>query len=153
MAKMILRFLLGIVVALGLVGGTALAEDEEDAVAVIRHYYGAINAKQYKAAFGDWEGASSGTNVKGQTLATFKKGFKGTASVTVSIGVPGQIEGAAGSSYIEIPVNVTSRPKTGQARKFSGSYTLRKSNLSEADGATVEMRTWRIYSASLAPIN
>jgi hypothetical protein len=135
--------------------GAAFAADPEAgaAVQVVRHYYASIDAKKYKAAFLDWEGASSGTNVKGQNYAKFKAGFKQTASVTVAVGMPGEIEGAAGSSYVEIPVTVTSKTTSGKLQKFGGSYTLRKSNLTEEDGATAEQRTWHIYSAKLAKIN
>jgi hypothetical protein len=121
----------------------ALANGAE-AVAVIRRYYAAINVKKYKIAFNLWSGADSGTIPTGQTYAQFKAGFKNTRSVSVKTGTPGEIEGAAGSSFIEIPVKVKTVSKTGAVKHFAGRYTLRKSNVEGGDP------NWKLFSASLS---
>lgn len=113
------------------------------AVAVIRDYYAAIAAGDYAGAYRYW---ASGGAASGQTFEEFRRGFAGTASVRVEVGEPGRIEGAAGSRYISIPVEVHATTTAGAAQCFRGSYTLRRVVV---PGASEEMRRWRIHSAEL----
>ena len=115
----------------------------EAAVAVIRDYYVAIAAGDYARAYRYWAG---GGEASGQTFEEFRRGLAGTASVRVEVGEPGRIEGAAGSRYIRIPVEVHATTRDGAAQCFQGSYTLRRAVVT---GATEEQRRWRIYSAEL----
>jgi hypothetical protein len=120
----------------------ALAQTQQEAIQALRDYYAAINAKNYAAAFALWEKADDGTNAKGQTLAKFSSGFAGTASVEIEIGQAGDIEGAAGSSFVEVPVTISATDTSQQTVKFAGTYTLRASSLAEG-------RRWRIYTATI----
>lgn len=121
-----------------------LAEDSaDDAASVVRAYYRAIHERRYSDAYHLW--ASSGA-ASGKSLAEFRDGFASTDSVAVVLGIPGSIEGAAGSRYIEIPVRITAVSTDGARQVFVGTYTLRRSVV---DGATSEQRAWRIYSAKL----
>lgn len=115
----------------------------EAAVAVIRTYYAAISAGHYARAYRYWSGGGAAS---GQTFEEFRRGFAGTASVRVEVGEPGRIEGAAGSRYIRIPVEVHATTTDGAAQCFRGGYTLRRAVV---PGATEEMRRWRISSAEL----
>lgn len=121
---------------------SAFAQTQQEAIQALRSYYAAINAKNYAAAFALWEKAEDGTNAKGQTLTKFRNGFAGTASVEIEIGQAGDIEGAAGASFVEIPVTISATDMSQQTAKFTGTYTLRASNLSEG-------RSWRIYTATI----
>ena len=114
----------------------------EQAVLPLRHYYAAINQKNYAAAFAVWEKGEDGKAVNGQSFATFVGGFSDTAYVNLAIGEPGETEGAAGSSFVEIPVVISATSTDGETRKFAGSYTMRSSNL--AGDAS-----WRIHSAKV----
>jgi hypothetical protein len=78
-------------------------EDASLAANVLRDYYRAINERRYEDAYHLW---ASGGAASGQTLETFRDGFASTTSVEVTIGIPGPIEGAAGSRYVEIPVRI-----------------------------------------------
>ena len=113
--------------------------DDEAPASVIEAYYAAINARDYERAYRYW--ASPET-----TFETFRDGFEDTASVTVKIGTPGRIDAAAGSRYIEIPVEIDARTTSGATQRFEGSYVLRRSVV---DGATAEQRAWRIASADI----
>lgn len=115
-----------------------------DALAVVRAYYGAINAADYARAHALWA-----TGASGQTLDQFARGFADTASVVVDIESPGRIEGAAGSRYIEVPVAVEARQRDGGVRRFVGAYTLRRSVV---DGASETQRQWRIASADIREV-
>jgi len=114
----------------------------EDAVQLIRNYYRWINQKKYQGAFNIWEKREDGFAANGQSFEKFVDGFSDTASVSVEIGAPGEIEGAAGSNYIEIPVIISAQTKSGKAQKFAGAYTMRSSNVARD-------RSWYMYSAKV----
>lgn len=115
-----------------------------EAVAVVRAYYGAINAADYAAAHALWAAGASG-----QSPDQFAQGFADTASVLVDVESPGRIEGAAGSRYIEVPVAVEARQRDGGVRRFVGAYTLRRAVV---DGASEAQRQWRIASADIREV-
>ena len=115
----------------------------DDAAAVIRSYHDAINAKEYERAYALWD---DGGNASGKSLDAFRAGFANTASVAVRPGPPGRVEGAAGSRYITIPVEVIAKSTAGPLSRFEGTYSLRRSMV---DGATPAQRQWRIVSAKL----
>ena len=116
----------------------------EDAVATVRRYYEAIDAKRYHDAYALW---SDNGRSSGQTYEAFAKGFAETASVTVETGTPGDVGAAAGSRYIEIPVTITARTTSGATQNFAGVYKLRRAVV---DGASAVQRSWRIYDADIA---
>ncbi|MBX6366021.1 MAG: hypothetical protein IRZ00_19410 [Gemmatimonadetes bacterium] len=118
-----------------------------DAVAVIRDYYGAIARRDYAAAYALW---GDGGRASGQSLDAFRRGYAGTASVEVVPGTPGRIEGAAGSRYVEVPVEVHARTADGARQCFRGAYTLRRVVV---DGAPPADRRWHIYTAKLSPVD
>ncbi len=117
-----------------------------EAAAVVRSYYGAINAGQHGRAYGMW---SDGGRASGQTADQFARGFGDTARVSVSTGEPGRVEGAAGSRYVTIPVAVETVHADGSVHHYDGSYTLRRAVV---DGASAEQRQWRISDADLREV-
>jgi hypothetical protein len=114
------------------------------AVAVIRLYYAHIAAHDYYSAYRLW---GDGGRATGKKLATFNRGFPNTISTSVTIGVPHEPEGAAGSTYIEIPVTVRARLRDGQRQRFAGSYVLRRVN--DVPGSPLADRRWHIARADL----
>ena len=117
----------------------------QDAVQRIRDYYRWIGERKYQDAFGIWEKREDKNAANGQSFAKFKNGFGDTATVSVEIGEPSEIEGAAGSNYIEIPVVISAMTKSGQAQKFAGTYTMRSTNVADD-------RSWYIYSAKVKKV-
>lgn len=69
------------------------------------------------------------------------------ASYHAQVGAPGRIEGAAGSLFVEVPVVVYGRLKTGQEVHQSGQAVLRRVN--DVPGSTGEQRQWRIERIEL----
>lgn len=118
----------------------------QEAVAVIRDYYAAINAASFGRAYALW---SDGGGASGQTPQQFADGFADTAGVSVQIGAPGRVDAATGSRYIEIPVAVDAKQRDGGLRQFVGAYTLRRV---VADGASAEQQQWRITSADIREV-
>lgn len=130
-------------------GAYPIADDEptaQDAVAVVRDYYAAINGHDYAQAFALW---SDGGRATGQSPQQFANGFADTNGVSVEVMAPGRIDAAAGSRYVEVPVALTTTRGDGSQRKFVGAYTLRRAVV---DGATPEQRAWRIASADLREV-
>jgi hypothetical protein len=97
----------------------------EDAVQLIRNYYRWINQKKYQGAFNIWEKREDGSAANGQSFENFAGGFSDTASVSVKFGTPREIEGAAGSNYIQIPVVIFAASTDGGVQQFAGTYTMR----------------------------
>ena len=118
---------------------------DTDPAGVIRRYYAAINARDFRRAYLLWgnEGMASG-----KTFETFAAGFAGTSSVAVEIGDVGRVEGAAGSRYVEVPVVLRAVTTDGGAQRFEGSYILRRTVV---DGASPAQRRWHLYSARITP--
>ena len=119
----------------------AAALSPAEAAALIRTYYGAINALDHRRAYALW---SDGGRASGQSPEQFAAGFADTRSVEVQVGASGAPDGAAGSQYVRVPVSVVATQADGSTRRFAGQYTLRRAM---ADGAGSQ--AWRIASAEL----
>ena len=115
------------------------------AAQVVQRYYAAIQQRDYRTAYLLW--ADSG-RASGQTLEQFVAGFAQTDQAKVTIGDDVRVEGAAGSQYATVPVQVEAVLGNGQPQHFAGTYTLRRSLVG---GAASEQRTWHIHSANVAP--
>lgn len=113
----------------------------EAAVAVVRAYYAAVEARDYRTAYRLWHGP--------YTLAQVQAGYADTAHVTVTPIPPFEADGGAGSIYAEIRVRVDALLKSGRRQHFAGSFTLRRVN--DVDGSTAEQRRWHIIGAKLRP--
>jgi|SRR5688572_17625769 len=118
----------------------------EEAVALVRDYYAAINGGDFARAHALW---SDGGNASGQSLQQFANGFTDTTGVSVQINAPGRVDAATGSRYIEVPVAIDAKQRDGSVRQFVGAYVLRRAVV---DGASAEQRQWRIASADLREV-
>lgn len=117
-----------------------------DAVAVVRDYYAAINARNYARAYGLW---SDGGGASGQSAQQFAGGFAQTQGVSVEVGAPGREDAGAGQRYIEVPVSLAATQADGSMRRYVGTYVLHRTVV---DGASAEQRSWRIRSADLREV-
>ena len=110
-------------------------DDRGDPVTALSSYYRAINAKDFRRAYGFWETPTS-------SFEQFARGFADTQSVRILIEPPARIEGAAGSTYTEIPTVVVAVTRSGSERIFAGCYVMRRSNVRDVG--------WQIYRADVA---
>ena len=69
--------------------------------------------------------------------------------VHAQIGSPGAIEGAAGSSFVEVPVQIYGRARDGAPFSRLGTATLRRVN--DVPGSTPDQRSWHIESIAVRP--
>ncbi|GAB3377593.1 hypothetical protein [Lysobacter fragariae] len=118
----------------------------DDAIVVVRDYYAAINAGDFGRAQSQW---ADGGRASRQSPEQFAGGFADTTGVSLEVMAPGDVEGAAGSRYIEVPVAITATRRDGSQHRFAGTYVLRRSVV---DGASDEQRAWRISSARIHPV-
>ena len=69
--------------------------------------------------------------------------------VHANIGAPEQPEGAAGSVYVDIPVQLYGRRTDGREFNARGTMTLRRVN--DVPGSTPQQREWHIYRSDFPP--
>jgi hypothetical protein len=122
------------------------SKSREAAIAVLRDYFAAIAEHRYADAWRLW---SESGRASGISEATFAARFDAYRSYRGTVGAPGQMEGAAGSSYLDIAVDVTGQLKAGERFNRSGTMTLRRVN--DVPGATPEQLQWRIYRSGVEP--
>ena len=128
-------------------GAAAVATDPAAARAVVERYYAAIGRGDFRTAYRLWGGAGQRS---GQGYAAFARGFARTARVAVTAGASREQEGAAGSIFITVPVEVRARLKSGRHQRFRGTYVLRRVN--GVDGASPAQLAWHIERASLREV-
>lgn len=113
----------------------------EGAAQVLQTYYALIEAGRYDEA---WELRWRGRGDDAQSREAFAASFDRYAEYHANVGAPGRIGGAAGSLYVEVPVQIYGRTKDGEAFSSAGTVTLRRVN--DVPGSTEAERRWRIYS-------
>lgn len=128
-----MKSVLRLVLALLCFGGAAQAiaedalmppsysDDRSDAGALVRSFYNAINRQEYVRAW-SYFGAPPAKDFE-----TFAKGYDDTAHVDVFTGRVIS-EGAAGSTYSQVPVAIRATDAKGEAKVFAGCYTVRAIN-------------------------
>jgi hypothetical protein len=119
--------------------GPIAPDSAQGAGQVVQTYYALLEGGSYAEARALWadQGRASGRNAD-----VFAAGFARYASYHAQIGAPGQIEGAAGSLYVEVPVVRYGAVKDGRSFSVKGAVTLRRVN--DVPGATAEQRRWHI---------
>lgn len=110
-------------------------DERGDPIEMLASYYDAINAKDYRRAYGFWESPQS-------PYERFVAGFADTNRVRLLVEPSGRNEGAAGSVYAEITAIVVATTRAGNERVFAGCYVLRRSNVRD--------NGWRIYRADIS---
>ena len=120
---------------------TTAPSDPADAV---RKYYAFLEARDYRHAYAMWgeDGLASR-----QTYEEFAGGFAHTAHTRVTVISPVSIEGAAGSSFAEVRVDVDATTTGGAHQRFRGAYVVRRGN--DVPGATRAQLRWHLDTARL----
>jgi hypothetical protein len=75
--------------------------------------------------------------------------FVRDAEIHAEVGAPGAIEGAAGSTYVDIPIRFYGKHADGTAFSQAANATLRRVN--DVPGSTAAQRRWRIYRLEMQP--
>lgn len=123
--------------------GPGIAADQvtpEAAAEVVRRYFSlAAAGRDAEAQVLWWEGAEGADELAGL--------ISGLEMVRAEVGTPGGLEGAAGSSYVDVPVLIEGR-RPDRAR-FSGRGTITLRRVNDVPGSTAAQRRWRIYRLAL----
>lgn len=106
---------------------------------IVQTYYALVSEKRYDDAWRLWTQGGEGS---GMTAQAFAAGFAQYASYNANIGAPSEIEGAAGSLFVTVPVQIYARKKSGEEVHQLGEATLRRVN--DVPGSTAEQRAWHI---------
>jgi len=117
-------------------------DDRSSPDSVVRSLYNAINQHQYARAWSYYGDPPA------KDFEIYSKGFENTAHVDVLTGdISG--DGAAGSTFFNVPVAIRAKDASGKASYFAGCYVLRQVN-----GAIQEppFTPLHIQSAKLKPI-
>jgi hypothetical protein len=114
------------------------------AASVARTYYALIGARRFAEA---WRLLADGAAPRGASAADFAAAFADYAEYHASVGAPGPIEGAAGSSFVEVPVLVYGRMRSGATFSRRGIVQLRRCN--DVPGCTAQQRGWRIFAETM----
>jgi membrane-bound inhibitor of C-type lysozyme len=116
----------------------------QGAANVVQTYYASIGEGDYAQAWRLWSDGGRASNL---SPADFVRQFDHYRSYRALVGAPGAIEGAAGSLYVEVPVVIYGRLKTGAELHQSGKAVLRRVN--DVPDSTAEQRLWRIARIEL----
>jgi hypothetical protein len=109
---------------------------------VLQSYFALVEQGKYAEAYKLW---SDGGKASGETADQFAKSFEAYREIHANIGGPGDMEGAAGSSYVDYPVQLYGRTRDGKEFNARGTMTLRRVN--DVPGSSAEQRSWRIYKS------
>jgi hypothetical protein len=113
----------------------------EAAVDVVADFANLLKQRRYREAHRLWSGDPTGDG-------KFAAKFSGYEIEGAAIGKPGPQEGAAGSIYVAVPLQLffANGDYTGS---LTGPMTLRRVN--DVPGSTEEQRRWHIVKADLQP--
>lgn len=114
-------------------------ESAQGAGDVMQSYFALIEVGRFAQAYALW---GNGGKASGMSQADFAKSFSAYREVHGQVGAPGEIEGAAGSLYVTVPVGLYGRPASGGTFDHKGTATLRRVN--DVPGSTTEQRKWHI---------
>jgi len=118
----------------------AYFDDRSSPETLIRSLYSAINMHQYSRAYTYF------SDPPAKDYDTYTKGFADTAHVDVKLGtVTG--EGAAGSTFSNVPTVIRAKDNAGHYSYFSGCYVVRQINADQDPPYT----PLQIHSAKLKP--
>jgi hypothetical protein len=120
----------------------------EGAGQVVQSFGALIEQKRFGEARKLWAESAPQSQMSD---AEFAAQYKDYSEVHLQVGAPGDMEGAAGSIYIDIPVVLYGRLANGRQFSRSGTATLRRVN--EVPGSTEEQRRWHIAGIDFKPAN
>ncbi len=132
-----------LLISLALINSAAKADDDRSSPeSLIRSLYSAINNHEYARAWSYYGDAPA------KDFATYRKGFENTEHVDVLVGeVSG--DGAAGSTFFNVPVAIRAKDAKDTASYFAGCYVLRQVNAAAQEPPYTPLH---IESAKLKPI-
>lgn len=125
--------------------GKITPESPQGAAQVVQLYGALLEKRDFAAARALWSNAGESS---GMSADAFAASWNIYANIHPLVGAPGKAEGAAGSSYVTVPLQLYGTLKDGGKRfNLIGPITLRRVN--DVPGATAEQKSWRIEKSEL----
>ncbi|ETI64991.1 hypothetical protein C100_04465 [Sphingobium sp. C100] len=122
--------------------GSIDPDSAQGAAQVVQGYYGLLEEKRFEDAQDLW---NPSTAIGAQDDAHFAARFRGFSEIHANVGAPSEPEGAAGSLYVTVPVQVYGRiAANGKPWYALRQVTLRRVN--DVPGSSEEQRRWHIQS-------
>lgn len=115
------------------------SKSAEAAGQVVQSYGALIERGRWKEANALWSSAAAAER--------FAKSLAGYAEIHLEIGTPGDLEGAAGSIFVTMPVFFYGDGKDKQPMRQAADVTLRRVN--DVPGSTEAQRRWHIERIDL----
>jgi hypothetical protein len=106
----------------------------EAAGQVVQHYGALIEQKRWRESWTLWSNSDAAKE--------FDRNWRNDSEVHMEIGKPGDMEGAAGSSYVTVPAVFYGRTKDGASFRRRADVILRRIN--DVPGSTEAQRRWHI---------
>ena len=122
------------------------AASTQGAADVVQSYFALLESGRRAEARALWGGGGADS---GRSPGRFNAAFAAYSEYHGQVGAPGAMEGAAGSSYVEVPVSVYGRRAGGGTFQERGTITLRRVN--DVPGSSAEQRRWHIIQSSVQP--
>ncbi|MBV2149701.1 hypothetical protein KRZ98_15630 [Sphingobium sp. AS12] len=120
--------------------GTIDPDSAQGAAQVVQGYYGLLEEKRFEDAQDLWNPTGA---IGQQDDAHFAARFRGFSEIHANIGAPSEPEGAAGSLYVSVPVQIYGRlAANGKPWYALRQVILRRVN--DVAGSTAEQRRWHI---------
>lgn len=113
---------------------------------VLQSYAALLEQGRFAEARRLW---SDGGRASGLSEQAFAGLFAKYAEIHAEVGAPGQMEGAAGSAYVDIPIRFYGKLDSGATFSSAGTATLRRVN--DVPGSTAEQRRWHISRVEVQP--
>lgn len=120
------------------------AKSPQGAAARVQDYAALLEQGKYGAAYDLW---GDGGKASGMSRAEFVQSFAKYSEVHAMVGAPSDPEGAAGSTYITVPLQLYGRLKAGGTFNMVGPVILRRVN--DVPGATPAQLQWHIAETGL----
>ena len=118
----------------------------QGAANVVQTYYALIEGGRAADAWRLWGGGGEASNL---SQAAFAERLRRYRDYHAEVFAPGEMEGAAGSSYVDVPVRTYGHSADGRAFSRRGTVTLRRVN--DVPGSTAEQRRWHLYRSDVEP--
>ncbi len=111
----------------------------EGAGQVVQHYGALIEQGRWTESWALWTSADA--------AKAFDRNWRDDSEVHMEIGKPGDMEGAAGSSYITVPAVFYGKTRAGGSFRRGADVILRR--VSDVPGSTEAQRRWHIERVEL----
>lgn len=116
------------------------ASSPQAAATIVETYFGLIDEKATARADALWRDAAA--------ASAFRDELARLGMPRIEVDAPGDVEGAAGSMYVTVPVRFQPTSVPGNSRPRHGEVVLRRAN--DVPGSTAEQRRWRIERIDVA---